>query len=648
MAISVNIKLMKIKFKVNFNSLILVILASLFFIASSSFNYSLQDDTYTKWTSPDESANYFFSKRFSEGKSLGSFDEAAIIGDNMVMPRSFRSDFGWLKPVSFLGIILIYGFLASLVGSTLIPFFTPLLAALGILIYYGILKRLFNKRIALISATLLTFFPVYIYYSVRSMFHNVLFIVLLLLGIYFLILAAREKKPKQAVLEETESDNYPLVNEGRSGEVDELKSKKELKTSFRARFLNLKLGKEFYLKLLYAFLAGIFLGLTFITRLSELIWLLPALFIAWLFYFKSYSFSKIILIVAGVFLAIIPNLYFNQLLYSAPLRGGYNEMNRSLDDISEAGSSIVQSVIKGGSPLDYLKTIYHNIFYFGFDYEQSLQMAEHYIIEMFPILSLLFALGFVLVVFRSFFKFEKKHLVYFLIFTVLSAILIFYYGSWQFNDNPDPNRFTIGNSYTRYWLPIYLMMIPIASFLIYHLTRSFVLAISGAKSLKGNKIISALQAVVIIIISLISLDFVLFGSEEGLVHLYYNNLRERDYIEDVRAQTEENSIIITKYYDKFLFPERRVIMGTIPNDELLLASAKLVKYYPLYYYNFSLPPEAVDYLNERKLNVYDLKMTLLKRINHDFSLYSLKYASPEILASSTADVLLGASENKEK
>ena len=648
MAISVNIKLMKIKFKVNFNSLILVILASLFFIATSSFNFSLQDDSYTKWTSPDESANYFFSKRFSEGKSLGSFDEAAIIGDNMVMPRSFRSDFGWLKPVSFLGIILIYGFLASFLGSALIPFFTPLLAALGILIYYEIVRRVFNKRIALISSALLTFFPVYIYYSVRSMFHNVLFIVLLLLGIYFLILAAKERKPKQPVLEKAELDSHSLASEDERGEVEELKSKNKFKTSFKAKFLNFKLGKEFYLKLLYAFLAGVFLGLTFITRLSELIWLLPALFIAWLFYFKSYSFSKIILIVAGVFLAIIPNLYFNQLLYSAPLRGGYNEMNRSLDDISEAGSGIVQSVIKGGGSLDYLKTIYHNIFYFGFDYEQSLQMAEHYIIEMFPILSLLFVLGFVLVVVRSFFKFEKKHLVYFLIFAVLSTILIFYYGSWQFNDNPDPNRFTIGNSYTRYWLPIYLMMIPIASFLIYHLTRAFVLAISGMKSFKSKKIISALQLVVVIIISLISLDFVLFGSEEGLVHLYYNNLREREYIEDVRAQTEENSIIITKYYDKFLFPERRVIMGTIPNDELLIASAKLVKYYPLYYYNFSLPAEAVDYLNERKLNVYDLKMTLLKRINHDFSLYTLQDSAPEGLATSTMDMLPSGLENKEE
>lgn len=650
MAISVNIKLMKINFKVNLSSIILVILASLFFIASSSFNFALQDSSYTKWTSPDESANYFFSKRFSEGKSLAYFDEAAIIGDNMVMPRSFRSDFGWLKPVSFLGIILIYGSLARAIGSVAIPFFTPLLAALGIFIYYAIIKKIFNKRIALISSTLLTFFPVYIYYSVRSMFHNVLFVVLLLVAIYFLILAAGERKEKKkekrrAEYKSLESKTldkieFPCLNSD-NNEIDVLKEEKiSLANRVKRKFLNYKLGKTFYLQLLFSFFAGLFLGLTFITRLSELIWLLPALFIAWFFYFKRYSFTKIILLISGVFLAIIPNIYFNQLLYSSPLRGGYNEMNRSLDDISQAGSSIVQSVAKGGDPLVFLKTIYHNIFYFGFDYIQSLQMAKHYIVDMFPVLSILFVLGSLLIIARSFLKFEKKYLVYFLLFITIATILIFYYGSWQFNDNPDPNRFTIGNSYTRYWLPIYLMMIPIASFFIYKFTRAFVFAISGLKSYKSKCIASGLQLIIVLVIAALSIDFVLFGSEEGLLHLYYNNLRDRAYIEEVRTLTEDNSIIITKYYDKFLFPERRVIMGTIPNDELLVASAKLVKYYPVYYYNFNLPADAIDYLNDRKLDIYNLKLETLKRINHDFTLYSLVAKEVRHLSTSTSDILV--------
>jgi len=125
------IGLMKRKIKPNWSLIIVFFFAAIFFVSTASFNYFTQEPNYIKWTSPDETANYFFARRFSEGQALALFDEAAIIGDNMVMPRSFRSDFGWLKPVSFLGIILIYGTLGSLLGTALIPFLTPILAALG-------------------------------------------------------------------------------------------------------------------------------------------------------------------------------------------------------------------------------------------------------------------------------------------------------------------------------------------------------------------------------------------------------------------------------------------------------------------------------------------------------------------------------------
>ena len=93
-------------------------------------------------------------------------------------------------------------------------------------------------------------------------------------------------------------------------------------------------------------------------------------------------------------------------------------------------------------------------------------MAKHYILDMFTELSVVFTLGVILLLVFNIRKPRKKYFAYFSVFAVLSLILIFYYGSWQFNDNPDPNRFTIGNSYTRYWLPIYLMMMPIAALAI--------------------------------------------------------------------------------------------------------------------------------------------------------------------------------------
>jgi hypothetical protein len=132
-----------------------------------------------------------------------------------------------------------------------------------------------------------------------------------------------------------------------------------------------------------------------------------------------------------------------------------------------------------------------------------------------------------------------------------------------------------------------------------------------------------LQAAALIIIISSSLIFVLFGSEEGIAFLYYNNIAERSNTEKVLAATLPEGIIITRYYDKFFFPERRVIMGTLPNDEVLYAAEKLVNDYPVYYYNFFLDEAAVNYLNERKFLPYNLQMKLVKKINSKFGLYQL-------------------------
>lgn len=587
---------MKLKFSLNLNFLLVCLLAAVFFIATASFNYLTQDENYTKWSSPDETANYFFAKRFSSGEELAFFDSAAVVGDNMVMPRSFRSDAGWLKPVSFLGIILVYGSLGSLLGTAVIPFLTPFFAALGIIFFFLVMRKIFSQRIGLISAFLLAFFPVYIYYTVRSMFHNVLFVVLLIIAAYLLISSAPKKKQAEISLR----IDWP-------------------------KFFSWRFTPRRWLGFILAFFGGIALGLAAITRTSELIWLLPALGLIWLFYVRQFGLIKLSLVVCGFFLAVIPNIYFNQLLYSAPIYGGYNEMNRSIDDISRASSGVVKSVFSDkDQALEYLKSIYHNIFYFGFKQEQSLIMADHYIWEMFKPLSVLFLLGLLFIIVSSIRKPRKKYFSYLLAFVTLSAILIFYYGSWKFNDNPDPNRFTIGNSYTRYWLPIYLMMMPIAALAITRISNALFLAVKNNSKRWQKMAASGAQIVIVLVLSMISLDFVLFGSEEGLSHLYYNNLAERQAAEMVFSLTEPEAVIVTRYYDKFLFPERRVIMGTIPDDEVLRATAKLVQYYPVYYYNFFLNDKDVAYLNERRLPFYGLKISLVKRVSHNFGLYKLE------------------------
>ncbi len=578
--------------KKHFSLILVVIIAVLFFSITAGFNHLLHDSDYVKWGSPDETANYFFTKNYALSQKLSVFEPANLIDQEIVRPRSIRSDHGMLRPVSFLGIIIYYGFIASLIGVSAIPYITPFLAALAIVFFFLWIRRLFSERMALIAATLLASFPVFIYYSVRSMFHNVLFLVFLIIAAYFLSLSLDKKY------------------------------------SIKEKFLKLKLKTNTYLGLLWPFIAGLFLGAAIASRTSELIWLLPALFIAYLFYFRRLG-IRVLLIVAGIVLAYLPIAYYNQLLYGSFIFGGYGEMNTSIVQISQASGQFVSSTFSGNLAYfnDLINILRDNIFYFGYHPRQSLEMFNYYVIKMFPLLFFTTAVGGFIFFLGLCRKFRRWRLVYILSWFILSSILVLYYGSWEFFDNPDPSRYTIGNSYTRYWLPIYLLALPLMSLAIVFFSRLFS-GFFGRPSLMGKYdkarlyLNNGLQALLVTVWIAVSWLFVFFGSEEGLAIKYYNHFQEKAEIEKVLEQTEENSIIVTQYHDKQLFPERKVIVALFDHNATNETLGKLVDHYPLYYYNFFFPEEDFNYLNNRRLADFGLNIELISR-HGPFGLYRL-------------------------
>lgn len=544
--------------------LILAILALSFFIAAASFNYLTQSNDFIKWQSPDETANYIFAKLYSQEKKLAIFEKYNLYGKDIMRPRSFRSDHGWLKPVSFLGIILIYGKIAGATSYKILPYLTPFFAAAGIIYYYLLIKKLFGRRNALVSAFLLASFPVYIYYSARSMFHNVLFIVLSLIGLYYAVLIGKET------------------------------------------------GK--YLTWLYAALAGGFIGLAIITRASEALWLVPMLIILWAFNVKKVGVIKLIIFLSFLFLSILPVLYWNQILYDSPWRGGYVEMNQSISDISQAGSNFITSLAAGKLShfKELLDKISGNIFHFGFHPEQSVKMFYHYFVRMFYWLFWPALLGFILFA-RKWRHWRRRHWAYLITYFIISLILLFYYGSWKFNDNPDPGQFTIGNSYTRYWLPIYLGALPFASL--------FIIKLTGLA--KNKTIIFGIRSAIIILIFFVSTGFVLSGSDEGLIFTAQKQSSARFELEKVLNLTEPGAVIITKYHDKLFFPERKVIVGLFDDKNMTGEYGGLARYLPVYYYNFTLPQKDFDYLNSRRLAEAGLRIEKVEQITSDFTLYRL-------------------------
>ncbi|MCX6800389.1 MAG: glycosyltransferase family 39 protein, partial [Candidatus Falkowbacteria bacterium] len=235
------------KFYKNWQLLAVFILAMIFFVVTSGFISLMNEDGLIKWLSPDENANYYFTKLYAEHDTLIAFDKDNKAVQEIIHPRSFRSDLGELKPVSFLGIILIYGSLAKLFGIQIIPYLTPMFASFGIIFYYLLIKQIFDKKIDLLSAVLLSFFPVYIYYTARSMFHNILFTVFFIIGLYFLVKIVSKKKI---------GDDKVYLKE------------------FILNFFKYKKGDLH--GLMMSALSGLFFGLAVLTRTSEMLWLLPA------------------------------------------------------------------------------------------------------------------------------------------------------------------------------------------------------------------------------------------------------------------------------------------------------------------------------------------------------------------------------------
>jgi hypothetical protein len=123
-------------------------------------------------------------------------------------------------------------------------------------------------------------------------------------------------------------------------------------------------------------------------------------------------------------------------------------------------------------------------------------------------------------------------------------------------------------------------------------------------------------------VALISVNFVYFGSEEGLMYGLVNNNLERKIYHEILDRTEGDAVIITRYHDKLFFPERKVILGLLNDKQMNYYYRRLLGKVPVYYFNFTLPRKDVEYLNERPLKESGFSIIPLTKID-SFSLYKL-------------------------
>ncbi len=505
------------------------------------------------FTSPDENANFTFARSIAAYGDVGIPDSINLALKGVVHPRSTVVIGALTVPGSFLGWPIAVGAIGAIVGvATPSPYgamllLTPILVMLALAAWWGIARRVGDgdKKFAWIATALLALHPAFWYYAARGMMHNVPFVCFLIFAAWLLQRKEKSEKRKVAAV----------------------------------------IG------------AGLLIGLALCIRVNEAIWVLPlAILLLWkvrdaarAFHFFLFTF---------LFCASLPLIGLgavNAHVYGSPIATGYTVEQSGV--AGSLGSGVVETT-------NYkLQTTYSAVtkvlLPFGFHPRAMLKNVWHYGVALFPWMTLLIIVG---AATPSPYG-KKAWRTLFWVTLGLAAWLAIVYGSWSFNDNPDPTAVTIGDSHLRYWLPLFVLSTLFAA-------RAFTTALTSHRSqLVALSAVATLSAILV------------FGGSDGLLHtrqVLFASAEKRDAIIDV---TEDDAIIVVDRADKFLFPYRRVIQP-LRSDVTYAALPDAVRLAPLYYYGIPFPDVDMTYLNDVKLAGLGLRIDFLMMIG-DEALYRI-------------------------
>lgn len=553
----------------------LIIAGIIFFFVYSFFAFTRP----AKFNSPDETVNYYFTKLFAERSELSYTEPLGDIFDNIIHPRAIIPSDGKLAPMGFWGLPLIYGLIAKVFGLGIVLFLTPLFSVLAVFAFYGLIKKIFNQKIAFISALLLFIQPAFWYYSTRNLFSNILFVDLLIIGLYFILGAD-------------------------------------------------SLSRPFNRRKIWRLVAGsLFLGCSLIVRISEVVWLGFAGLISLIAYRRQISFKSLAIVFLIGLIIFIPFGYINNKLYGAPWKAGYSLIDDGGSSeilepagISGARSQIGQTRIK----LFGIKTVVmKSMMPLGMNWLNVYNNFKIFYVKM-NWWQFIFLVG-GLLIFSCLYFFKKfdaelgeiinrKSKIYFWLFGLVSGYLLIYYGSWRLFDNIAPSQFTIGDSHLRYWLPSYIMALPFAAIFLIKL-------INPVKN-HGWKI--ALAGLYGLLLVLLSFRLVYLDKDNGIIKVNQVTKYEYPAIESmISAAIPADSVVIVDYADKILWPKFKVIDFN-GKTAIFKSMKELVKIQPVYYYlHQELAAEYIKHWREKHLYPENLEIIFQQKFRDNSVLYKI-------------------------
>lgn len=524
-----------------------IAIATLFFFAAYIF-LAFGVPT-TVFNSPDEMANHVFANLVAKANTLRIHEPLEESVSNILHPRSIAVVGEWLVPGSFLGLPVWYGLIAKISGVEFIPFLTPLIAVLALLAWRSVIGTWFGPRAGTIAFFFVGITPAWWYYANRGLYHNLLFTAFLIFSIYFFVRASQ----------------------GRSW--------------------------------IWACTAGAFLGFAWWVRTAEVPWtgvlaiifLIPQLRIRW---------RLVLLFFGGVVLVCMPLFILNYGLYHNSFSTGYEPSSLSVVPIQNSPTAVVTT----SHVFFYIR---HLLFPFGFHVRTALREFETFGIFLPWWMSVLTGCSLLWFAYQCLRGIASQKTVV-LVATALgiTAWLVMVYGSWLVHDNPDPYAVTLGISYMRYWIPLFVMGSTVAAVTLAECMDSISLSRFSEYMVPGILIAGGL---------LFGFSSVFLTPGDGLIDVRETLVHYAVVKRDVLARTEENAIFVVDHEDKTFFPDRRVV--TLLRDPATYAALPvLANTAPLYYFGITMKANDVAQHNSTILSSLGLRLSLVTSYGND-SLY---------------------------
>ncbi|MDQ5971017.1 MAG: hypothetical protein QG603_794 [Patescibacteria group bacterium] len=338
------------------------------------------------------------------------------------------------------------------------------------------------------------------------------------------------------------------------------------------------------------YLAGsLFFALAIACRPPEIIWLAPLLFL--FFYFLRPKVQKLRIINSLIIFGavMIWALYLNKAVFGGYFLTGYsNFQGNSLPSETSIASN----------------NIFSWFFPFGIDlFLVAKNYLKYFWLLIWPY-SIFILLGIGTILASKNNNREKKYL---LTYFVISILLVLYYASWDFSDALVKNLNTISISYVRYFLPIFIMSMPLVVMGINYLT----------KNLKNKYF---WQLAILLFLIIFSVNQVVFTKNDGLLaHAQYVQDYYREW-QAIKKIAPAGSIIISERSDKYLYPYYRVV---VPQGDLALwpRIKDIYGSVDIYYYT----SEKSEQLRQVEIlmSKYKLQLSEPRTINDNFILYKV-------------------------